>query len=539
MATAQQPSRFQKASREAAKLKIGIQGPSGSGKSLGALALAKALSPDGRFAVLDTENGSASLYADRFDFDTLTLDPPYTSRRYIDAIHEAEEAGYHVLVIDSLSHQWAGEGGILSRKEQVDARGGNHFSNWAPFTKEHEEFKAAINNAGIHLIATLRTKQDYVLEEGKNGKQTPKKVGTAPIQREGMEYELSLVFELQMDHKAAASKDRTSLFDDKLSDLTDGKVAKALTNWLAGGVTPTPRPRLVTEVAAPAAPPTDPEDTPFPNVPGFEGLAGTVMRSLTSAQLANVWKTQTAKGKSPKLCAFISARIDARGDAALLATVEEDEKGADPIVPGDSDSSPEPLPSSNDEPAAVETMSMDDAKKVKIPGDDKAFGGNGGQKLGAVSLNLVRSLHKWIAGDESRMARYVTAHEACGVLIAAAEQDQESFTLESEPVAEAVAPALAPEKKSTIGGRKLRGGKVADALQSNADDPKSVFALTKKGNELARHVAIDKATKDSWKKLVTQGAPATSLESTIRLFETRIQNYQAPEASSPNFNEDF
>jgi hypothetical protein len=224
---------FRRATRQAVKLKIGIQGPSGSGKTLGALALARGLAgKSGRIAFIDTENDSASLYADRYEFDTLGLSAPYESRRYVEAIRAAAEAGYHVVIVDSLSHQWAGPGGILDRKEQADKRGGNQFTNWQPFTKEHEAFKAELLAAPVHLICCLRTKQDYVLEE-KGGKQAPKKVGLAAIQREGMEYEFSINFELQMDHRASASKDRTSLFDEQLSDLTNPDVAKKLRAWLA------------------------------------------------------------------------------------------------------------------------------------------------------------------------------------------------------------------------------------------------------------------------------------------------------------------
>jgi hypothetical protein len=231
------PVTFRKATRQAVKLKIAVQGPSGSGKTFGALSLASALAPNGKVAVIDTENGSASLYGDRFTFDTLDLAAPYTTKRYIEAINAAVEAGYEVVVIDSLSHQWMGEGGILSRKEALDARpGSNSYTNWGKFTPEHELFKAAILNSPVHLIATIRAKQDYVLETNDKGKQQPKKVGMAPVQREGMEYEFSLVFELAMEHRALISKDRTGLFDSEVPvDLSLPATAKRITQWLATG----------------------------------------------------------------------------------------------------------------------------------------------------------------------------------------------------------------------------------------------------------------------------------------------------------------
>jgi hypothetical protein len=228
---------FQKAERTQRKFKLGLQGPSGSGKTLGALALAtQIVGPGGRIALADTEGDSASLYADRFKFDKVALEPPYLSSKYKEVMKAAADAEYDILIIDSLSHQWAGEGGILSRKEAADARGGSSFTNWARFTPEQEEFKAAIVNAPIHIIGTLRTKQDYVLEQDARGKAMPKKVGMAAVQREGMEYELDVNFEIQMDHKAIASKDRFDLFPTtELVDLLDGTVGKRLRDWMAGG----------------------------------------------------------------------------------------------------------------------------------------------------------------------------------------------------------------------------------------------------------------------------------------------------------------
>jgi hypothetical protein len=231
------PVTFTKATRKAAKLKIGIQGPSGSGKTDGALALAHQISPSGRIAVIDTENESASLYSDRYPFDGLNIEAPYHTAKYMAAIDAAVAGGYEVAVIDSISHQWAGAGGILARKDAMDARGGSGYNNWAKFTPEHEEFKAKLLHCPIHLIVTLRSKQDYVLESV-NGKSVPKKVGMAPVQREGMEYELSLVFELQMDHKALVSKDRTGLFSGNATDpfdLRSPTVGAKLLEWLASG----------------------------------------------------------------------------------------------------------------------------------------------------------------------------------------------------------------------------------------------------------------------------------------------------------------
>lgn len=225
---------FKKAERSQSKLKLGIQGPSGSGKTDGALAIAHGLAgPTGRIAVADTENGSASLYSDRYDFDALNIEPPYLSSKFGAVIDAAVDAGYDVLILDSISHQWEGEGGVLSRKEAVDAHGGNSYTNWSKFTKEHNEFVGKILSAPIHIIATMRSKQDYVLEANEKGKQAPRKVGMKAIQREGAEYQFTVNLDVQMDHRAKASKDRTNLFGDALWDLRDPKTSKMIVDWLA------------------------------------------------------------------------------------------------------------------------------------------------------------------------------------------------------------------------------------------------------------------------------------------------------------------
>ncbi|HUS62552.1 MAG TPA: AAA family ATPase [Acidimicrobiales bacterium] len=241
---------FKKAVRHAVKLKIGVQGPSGSGKTYGALMLARHMvGPEGKIAVIDTENGSASLYSDRTPFDVLDLTPPFTSKRYADAVAEAIEAGYDIIVIDSISPQWNGEGGILQRKEQLDAQGrGNSYTNWAAFSAEHTKFLQMIVDAPIHMIATLRSKSEYVVEQNEKGKAVPRKVGMAAVQREGAEYEFSIVFDVSMAHGAQTTKDRTGLFPtDEVVDLANKKTGKRITDWLASGVELPPvdlRPRL-------------------------------------------------------------------------------------------------------------------------------------------------------------------------------------------------------------------------------------------------------------------------------------------------------
>lgn len=231
-------SKFVKAERKRVKIKIAITGPSGSGKTYSALELASGIGQ--RIALIDTENDSASLYSDRFTFDTLCIDPPYTIQKYVEAIKAAEAEKYDVVVIDSISHAWAGEGGLLAKKEALDSRGGtqNQYTNWGSITKEHEAFKATLLNADIHMICTMRSKQDYQQIE-ENGRKKIQKVGMAPIQRDGMEYEFTTVFDVAMDHAAVPSKDRTGLFDGFIAKLTK-ETGERLIAWL-GGATAEPR----------------------------------------------------------------------------------------------------------------------------------------------------------------------------------------------------------------------------------------------------------------------------------------------------------
>ena len=222
---------FKKAERKQAKLKIGISGPSGSGKTYSALRLASGIGK--KIAVLDSERGSASLYSDRFDFDVVELAPPFTPEKYIEVMKGAVQGGYDVLIIDSVSHAWAGEGGLLNQKEQLDARGGNSFANWAKMTPKQERFVSAIVQCPIHIICTMRSKQDYS-QSTENGKLKVQKVGLAPVQREGFEYELTTVFDVAMNHEAETSKDRTGLFVDKIAQITE-ETGKTFIDWLNTG----------------------------------------------------------------------------------------------------------------------------------------------------------------------------------------------------------------------------------------------------------------------------------------------------------------
>lgn len=224
-------SLFKKAEKKKAKLRLGISGPSGSGKTYSALRLATGF--NGKIALIDTEKGSASLYADKFNFDVLELSPPYSPERYIEAMNDAVKEGYDIIIMDSISHAWAGEGGILNTKEKMDARGGNSFANWAKMTPIQEKFIASLINCPAHIIVTMRSKQEHI-QVSEGGKTKIQKVGMAPIQREGFEYELTTVFDVAINHEAECSKDRTGLFVDKIFKITENTGIE-LKQWLESG----------------------------------------------------------------------------------------------------------------------------------------------------------------------------------------------------------------------------------------------------------------------------------------------------------------
>jgi hypothetical protein len=221
------------AQRSQVKMKLGLQGPSGSGKTKSALLMAYGLCGNwSKISVIDTENGSASLYADLGGFQVLDLSAPFTPEKYIQAIQHCAGKGMEVIVIDSISHEWEGAGGIL---ETHGAMTGNSYTNWAMLTPRHNAFVQAILQSPAHVIGTIRSKQDYILIE-KNGKQVPEKVGLKGITRDGLDYEFTLVFDIDMKHHALASKDRTGLFMDQPAFTITSDTGKRLLDWCQLGV---------------------------------------------------------------------------------------------------------------------------------------------------------------------------------------------------------------------------------------------------------------------------------------------------------------
>lgn len=235
---------FVKATRKQRKLRMALMGPSGSGKTFTALSIAKHLGEP--IGVIDTERSSADLYAGQItEFFTSNLDS-YEPKNYVKAMKEAAEAGFQVLVIDSLSHAWVGKGGIL---DQSNARG-NKFDAWRHLTPQHNEMIDAMLAYPGHVIVTMRTKTDYLVEKDeKTGKQAVKKVGLAPVQKEGMEYEMDIVGTLDIDNTLTIDKTRCSALTGSVIRRPGEDLAKTILNWLTSGEAESP-------VVKPTAPAT-------------------------------------------------------------------------------------------------------------------------------------------------------------------------------------------------------------------------------------------------------------------------------------------
>lgn len=225
---------FKKAAKTQSRLRLALVGPSGSGKTYSALAIATGLG--GRIAVIDTERGSASKYADEFTFDALEMEL-FSPRQYVQAINAAAAEGYDVLVIDSLSHAWMGKGGALEMVDNATARSNsrNSYVAWREVTPEHNALVDAIVQSKCHVIATMRSKTEYVLEQDDKGRMTPRKVGLAPIQRDGLEYEFDVVADMDLSNRMIVSKSRCKALSGQVINKPGADVAETLRRWLSDG----------------------------------------------------------------------------------------------------------------------------------------------------------------------------------------------------------------------------------------------------------------------------------------------------------------
>lgn len=255
---------FKKATRKALKLRIALIGPSGSGKTMTALRIATVLADGGTVGVIDTETGSASLYAGEttsdgtvLDFAVLELDQ-HSPKDYVKAIKAAADAGVDALVIDSLSHAWAGKGGALEMVDNAARRNrGNSFGAWRDVTPQHNAMVEAILQAPMHIVCTMRAKTAFVQEKDpKTGRTTVRKVGMQPVQRDGMEYEFTLTADIDQDHHMIIGKTRCSAVADKVYRSDGPELARELLEWLDGGA-PVPTPAEELQAALEASGVTD------------------------------------------------------------------------------------------------------------------------------------------------------------------------------------------------------------------------------------------------------------------------------------------
>lgn len=226
---------FRPAERSKAKLRLALCSPSGGGKTWGALEVATGLG--GKIAFIDTECGSGDLYAEDFEYDIMQIKTPYTPDKYVKALKAAEEAGYDIVIVDSLSHAWSAEGGILDTQAKVTQASSskNSYTAWRTVTPQHDKLVEAILGSSLHVICTMRTKQAYEIAKDDKGRNKVEKLGLAPVQRDGMEYEFTVVLDVSVDgHIATSSKDRTQLFDGN-PHIISKETGKRLDEWLNTG----------------------------------------------------------------------------------------------------------------------------------------------------------------------------------------------------------------------------------------------------------------------------------------------------------------
>ena len=294
---------FERATRNDIKLRMALLGPSGGGKTYTAMRIARGIVGDeGRIAVIDTERGSARKYSDLTAFDVVEL-TSFEVQHYIDGIEAAVDAGYTALIIDSLSHAWAGPGGLLEFVDNKKRQNTNNFTAWRDATPLHNKLIDAILGADIHIIITMRTKMEYVVEKDeRTGKAIPKKIGMQPVQRDGLEYEFDVIGDIDLGHYLTISKTRCTPLTDKSFHKAGEDIASILRDWLgAGDAVGRPLPSLPTPSPTPA-----PQPAPKPNA------------KPTKSQERKEWLDNMAS-----ICAdagggdTVKARLKAHGCSAL------------------------------------------------------------------------------------------------------------------------------------------------------------------------------------------------------------------------------
>ena len=226
---------LRKSSKQKVKIRLGFSAVAGGGKTYSALLVARGMATSwDKIAVIDTENNSADLYADLGEYNVLPLPSPYSPENYIKAIKTCEDAGMEVVIIDSITHEWDGKGGIL----EIQSAAGGRYQDWATVTPRHQKFLEAILNSKCHVFTTVRRKQDYSMEKQADGKTVVQKLGLKEVTRDGWEYELTINLEMDTRHNATSTKDRTGLFEDKPAFVPSIETGKMILEWCEKGVAP-------------------------------------------------------------------------------------------------------------------------------------------------------------------------------------------------------------------------------------------------------------------------------------------------------------
>ena len=243
---------FTKATKAQAKARVALDGPSGSGKTYTALTIATALGQN--IAVIDTERGSASKYANEFSFDVLELSY-FAPTDLVEALAAAGAAGYDVVIVDSLSHFWSGTGGMLEQVDQAAKRGfgGNSFGGWKEARPMERQMVDALVAYPGHVIVTMRTKTDYVLETNDRGRQVPRKVGLKPEQREGLEYEFDIVGSMDFENTLVVTKSRARVLTGAVVKQPSIEFGQQIKEWLEDGTSVEPVEDLISQAQRPDA----------------------------------------------------------------------------------------------------------------------------------------------------------------------------------------------------------------------------------------------------------------------------------------------
>lgn len=359
---------FVKAQRLQRKLRLALLGPTGSGKTYTALQIARGIvGPQGRIALIDTENFSASLYADRVEFDVLGL-TTFSPGEYVKAIQAAEAAGYDIVVIDSLSHAWSGKDGALERVDRKAAasNSGSSFHAWRDITPQHNAMVDALVHCKCHLIVTMRVKMEHVQEKDHNGRTVIRKVGLQAVQREGLEYEFDVVADINTDHIFSVSKTRCSELDGKVIEKPTHALGEQLIGWLKRGA---------------PAPSTAPAPPPAATAPVGMSLKAKAI-SMIAEWSGFAVKTEELKnaGLACIARAGLTAPLDDAGAAALIKWVGEHrsqpfaEVMSTPAHPDEQDWDAAPAPPAStaplDPPAEAPEPKPDPAL---VPQDDAPF----------------------------------------------------------------------------------------------------------------------------------------------------------------------